>query len=241
MLEILSLKFPLFVGIIAAGVHVLTGPDHLAAVTPLVFETKKGHWKIGLLWGIGHIAGMLLIGLLFFLFKDYIPVEAISKHSEQLVGFILIGLGLWAFYRIKTQKYKHAHPHSHSSEGSGTYMHVHEHNHNQQADNHTHSHKKTVRQNSFTASFVGIIHGFAGISHFVLMLPVLGYSSKAESFEYMVGFALGTIFTMLIFAFLLGKLSKIQTDGHNKHLLANFRFWAGLLAVSIGVFWLFSN
>ena len=30
-----------FLGIIASATHVMTGPDHLAAVTPLAIENKK--------------------------------------------------------------------------------------------------------------------------------------------------------------------------------------------------------
>ena len=60
----MELTFPLFAGIIAAVLHVISGPDHLAAVTPFAVESKKKAWKIGLFWGFGHIGGMLLIGII---------------------------------------------------------------------------------------------------------------------------------------------------------------------------------
>ena len=44
-----------------------------SAVTTLI-ESKKKAWKVGLLWGIGHLTGMLAIGVLFLLFKDLIPI-----------------------------------------------------------------------------------------------------------------------------------------------------------------------
>ncbi|HPI87444.1 MAG TPA: hypothetical protein PLR01_13805, partial [Bacteroidales bacterium] len=68
----------LLTGFLAAAVHVVTGPDHLAAVTPLAIENRKKAWNIGLMWGIGHVAGMLLIGLLYLAFKSMINVEKIS-------------------------------------------------------------------------------------------------------------------------------------------------------------------
>ena len=98
------INFPLVAGTLASMLHVISGPDHLAAVTPLVIETKRKAWRIGLFWGLGHLLGMLLIGVLFLLFKDIIPVESISEYSEQLVAAVLIGVGLWAFYRIFNQK-----------------------------------------------------------------------------------------------------------------------------------------
>ena len=81
----MELSFPIFAGIIAAVLHVISGPDHLAAVIPFAIERKKKAWKVGLFWGIGHLTGMLFIGALFLAFKEMIPVEKISKHSEKLV------------------------------------------------------------------------------------------------------------------------------------------------------------
>ena len=99
------LDFALTAGLLASILHVITGPDHLAAVLPFAIETKRKAWKIGLSWGIGHLVGMITIGVLFVLFKEIIPVEKISEHSEQLVGVVLIGIGFWAFYKIcKTKK-----------------------------------------------------------------------------------------------------------------------------------------
>jgi len=89
MLQLLS-------GMIASALHVITGPDHLAAVTPLAIESKRKAWAIGVMWGLGHLLGMMLIGGLFLLFKDLIPVELISGRSEILVGIVLIVLGTWS-------------------------------------------------------------------------------------------------------------------------------------------------
>lgn len=91
-------NFPLFAGMAAAALHVVSGPDHLAAVTPLAIETRRKVWKIGLFWGFGHLVGMLLIGLLFMTFREFIPIEKISGHSEQLVGVVLIAIGPWASF-----------------------------------------------------------------------------------------------------------------------------------------------
>jgi len=57
-------------GFIASVAHVVTGPDHLAAVTPLAIDSRKKSWIVGLSWGLGHTLGMLLIGLLFVLFNS---------------------------------------------------------------------------------------------------------------------------------------------------------------------------
>ncbi len=234
--------FPWLTGITAAIVHVLSGPDHLAAVTPIVFDTKKKHWQIGLAWGTGHVIGMLLIGGLFYWFKEYIPVEKISAYGEKFVGIILIGIGLWAFYRVGHDRKHHVHPHKHK-EGSNEYMHIHEHQHSGEDHNtdHAHTHKKTAKQNNIMALFVGVIHGFAGISHFLLMLPVLGYETKTESVQYIVGFGIGIVTAMVIYTMIIGRLNKMERFSKSKKLLSNLRFYGGLAAVVVGVFWLFSN
>ena len=85
---------------LASTLHVISGPDHLAAVTPFAISSQRKGWKIGLLWGVGHLLGMLIIGGLFWSFRELIPVDSISKYSEQLVAFVLIGVGLWTFFRI---------------------------------------------------------------------------------------------------------------------------------------------
>lgn len=220
-------------GIIASIAHVLSGPDHLAAVTPLVFDTQKQHWRIGFFWGIGHIIGMLLIGVLFYFFKDSLPLESISNYSEQFVGILLIGIGLWSFYRIKNHKKNHKHPHYHE-----TKVHIHKHGH--EHTGHHHEHLTNKNTNFITALSIGIVHGFAGIAHFVLLLPVLGFETKIASLQYIFGFALGIVFAMITYTSLLTKFTKNHLRS-NKSLLYNFQFWSGLLAILIGIFWIFQN
>jgi len=230
------LNFPLIMGLLAATIHVFTGPDHLAAVTPLVFDTQKKHWKIGFSWGIGHILGMLMIGVLFYFFKDLIDVESFSKYSEKFVGFILIGLGIWAFYRIKHKKHSHKHPHIHRQNQSEILVHIHKHEHTDDA--HTHRHEEVQSSNLYTAVGVGTIHGFAGIAHFLLFLPVLGFKTKQASVLYMLGFSIGIVFSMLSYTFVIGKL---QNKSSADSFLRNFQFWSGILAIAVGVYWIFVN
>ena len=229
-------SLPIFAGILAAALHVISGPDHLAAVTPLVLETKRRAWKVGMFWGLGHLAGMLLIGILFLIFKEYIPFEKISEHSEQLVGVVLIGVGLWAFYRIFNKKTNHVHPHIHSE--NETYIHIHEHAHHHSKSHH-HTHEKPVKQ-SFLSSFgIGLLHGFAGIAHFLLLLPVLGFETKFESVQYIVGFGIGTVLAMTIYALVLAQMANYSKKSPTPLFFNGVRLAGGLFAVVIGVYWIF--
>jgi len=223
------MKIPLFIGLFAAIFHVLSGPDHLAAVTPLALERKNKYWKIGAAWGLGHVLGMLLIGLLFYFLKAYIPIHEISNYSEKFVGFMLIAIGLWAFYRIKKPK-KLTYPHHHNDT-----IHIHSVN----DSNHKHHEIKTTN-NVFLAFGIGIIHGFAGVSHFILMLPVLGYQSKWESIEYMVGFAIGIVTAMILYVSLLEKITNSSTK-KSLNTLKYLQYAGAFAAIFIGIFWIFQT
>ena len=77
----------LLIGFAAGFAHVVTGPDHLAALAP--FASRNGSaatWRLGLRWGLGHAAGVAVIGLLLWLLRDTAMVEGFSAWSERLEG-----------------------------------------------------------------------------------------------------------------------------------------------------------
>ena len=231
----MTITFPLIAGLIASMLHVIMGPDHLAAVTPFVVESKKKAWKIGLFWSFGHLAGMLAIGVLFVLFKELIPVEAISKYSEQLVGVVLIGIGAWAFYKIfkKSRVHKHLHVHGETA----PLIHKHEHSH-ETHHAHNHAHKHASKQNHFASFSIGFLHGLAGIAHFLLFLPILGFEHQWDAYTYIIGFGLGIILAMTLYAFVVGALSSLAKNGHNELFFNGIRMAGGLFAVVIGIYWM---
>ncbi|MAB47759.1 MAG: nickel transporter [Flavobacteriaceae bacterium] len=223
-------EIPLFAGIIASALHVVSGPDHLAAVTPIALESRSKVWKIGFFWGFGHLLGMLIIGLLFLAFKEAIPVEMISEHSEQLVAIVLIGIGLWSLYKLfyKERISKRPHIHTHDDD---VYLHTHEANH-QNGKHTTQTKKKQI--SSFS---IGILHGLAGVAHFLLLLPALGFESTTESVQYIIGFAIGTVVSMSVYTFILGSLTK-GSQG-NLSILKMIRLAGGLFALIVGIYWLY--
>jgi len=100
----------LIAGLTAGFFHVLAGPDHLAAVAPLAVDGDRAAWRAGFSWGLGHTAGVMLVGLLLLAFRELIPVAALSAVSERVVGVALVGVGLWGLWRARTA---HAHGHQH--------------------------------------------------------------------------------------------------------------------------------
>lgn len=195
-----------FIGFGTSVVHVISGPDHLAAVTPLALSNRLKSWLVGLSWGIGHVAGALIIGGLFIAMREFIPIELISNYSEQIVGVMLICIGIWTFWRIK---------HSH----------------------HQHSHELSTTKTFFSAITIGIIHGLAGVSHIISILPTLALPTRFDAYLYLSGFALGTIISMVAYSLLLGLIThKIAAP---KPLLFK-RIYAvgGIFAIVVGIYWI---
>ena len=233
----MNITFPLITGLIAAMLHVITGPDHLAAVTPFAIESKKKAWKVGVFWGLGHLLGMSLIGVLFLLLEELLPLEKISNYSEQLVGFVLIFIGLWAFYQIFNKKNSHKHLHVHSNNSPVIHTHPHLHSHK---NDHQHTHQNKIKHSYYTSFSVGILHGLAGIAHFILFIPILGFTSAAAATQYIIGFAIGTLLAMTVYALVIGKIASLAKKEHNEDFLKGIRLAGGLFAIIIGLYWIFS-
>jgi ABC-type nickel/cobalt efflux system permease component RcnA len=230
---------PLIYGLIASILHVISGPDHLAAVSPLAIENKLKAWLVGLGWGIGHTAGMLVVGMLFILFKDFIPVELISTSSESIVGFVLLIIGFWALWRIfgKTPKHKHLHPHTHANDHGISFTHIHTHNH-PAVNIHRHEHKKAVNQSFISASIIGLIHGMAGFSHLLGVLPTLAFKTISESAYYLIGFGVGTIISMVVFSVVLGFVAFKTDNSKRPFLFRTVQLTGAMASILIGIYWI---
>lgn len=214
----------------AAGLgHVFAGPDHLAAVAPLAVRGKEKAWVAGARWGLGHSAGVLVVGLFFLWLREVLPVNMISGWSERVVGVVLIAIGLWGL-RTLFKGRLHVHAHEHDGE-----THVHAHAHDGRSAHppahpapHAHGH---------TAFAVGTLHGVAGSSHFLGVIPALAFPTRGEAFAYMGAFGVGTILAMVLFAAFIGVMSRGFAS-------AGIRAYQGLMAVcslaavGIGCYWL---
>lgn len=235
----LASNIPIIAGSVAAFLHVIAGPDHLAAVTPLAIEEKGKSWKIGISWGLGHVFGMILIGFLFTALKEIInfPIEKFSEYSEAIVGFVLIAIGIWAFYIAFSKRKKHIHPHTHKKDNK-QFTHIHKHEHTEDAE-HQHEHKAKQKSGFYAAMGIGTLHGFAGLSHFILFLPTLAFENTANSIFYIFGFVIGTLAAMTLYAFILGIIAKKTSEINRSKLFAALRYIGGSFAIIIGIYWVY--
>ena len=114
-----------YAGFVAGFVHVLSGPDHLAAIAPYAVDGRSGAWRTGVRWGLGHATGALAVGIAVLLLRNALPVDAVSAWGERLVGLALIGIGTWGIYvalaRASPGRRTHgSHDHRHAAFTVGT-------------------------------------------------------------------------------------------------------------------------
>ncbi|HEY3158682.1 MAG TPA: hypothetical protein VGJ78_06950 [Vicinamibacterales bacterium] len=209
-------------GALAGLFHVLSGPDHLAAVAPLAVEDGRRGWFAGWTWGFGHASGVVVVALLAIAFRELLPpVDILSAWGERVVGVALIAIGLWALRRALNIA---PGPHLH---GAVRHNHVYVHTGPAWARRLGHAH----------ASFcMGILHGIAGSSHFLGVLPALALPTRGAAIEYIAAFGVGTVVAMTAFAAIMGSAGARMH--HRAALHRGMLLTAATLAIAVGGFWL---
>ena len=224
-----SLSMICLAGLAAGLIHVWSGMDHLAALTPLSFG--KGHRAAitGASWGLGHSTGVVAVALAGVALKSVMDIHDLSSVAERLVGLVLIALGAWGIRRA-LRMHLHVHIHTHDGEAH-THLHTH-------ADGHAIAAAPVSHQHTHAAVAVGTLHGFAGAGHFLAVLPAIGLRTWTESLSYLGTFALGTVIGMAGFAALIG-WSSLRAQHHGGERLAQkLMFGAGSLSISVGMAWI---
>jgi hypothetical protein len=222
------------IGIVSAGlaagmVHVLAGPDHLAAVAPLAADSgRRGSWRAGFSWGIGHTTGVFVVGLLALLLRGLLPIDALASWSERLVGVALVAVGLWGLRRA-TSLAVHSHPHTHDG-----HVHAHLHAHAGGLDAHGHG----LSHAHVHASFgFGVLHGLAGSSHVLGILPALALPTTAASTTYLLAYGVGSVVAMTLFSSAVGfTAARAHSSGPRFHRGLLYAFSSA--AILVGGAWL---
>lgn len=213
-------------GLGAGAAHVFAGPDHLAAIAPLAVDQRRSTWRLGLLWGLGHSGGVWGLALLALLFREALPIDLMSSWSERLVGFVLIGIGLIGLRRLFAV---HVHSHVHEHDGE-RHAHIHLHEH-QTGDDH-----QVVHCHSHSALGIGALHGLAGTSHLLGVIPALLLPTRVEAAIYVITFGLGSIIAMSAFSWVMGMIAdrlQLQGDRAYRRLLGG----SCALSIMIGCYW----
>ena len=207
-------------GFSAGAVHVVSGADHMVAMAPSSMRKPRIALIDGLAWGIGHSAGVLILSILAILAKDLINIELMSSYAEFFVGLSLLIVGFLAI-RTSLKVNIHMHQHMHGEESSHNHFHFHSPG-NKLHLSHTHA-----------ATGLGVLHGFAGASHLVAVIPVLALPLLG-AIAYLVAYLLGSVFAMG--CVVLG--ISFATSKANKMFYPFLMRSIGGLSIVIGIFWL---
>ena len=183
-------------------------------------------------WGVGHASGVILVGLVSLALREVLPIHALSSWAERLVGVALIAIGLWGLHKA-FQNRVHVHEHTHDGH---THQHIHVHAHPEaghgraEQREHTHTH---------AAFAVGTLHGLAGSSHFLGVLPALAFPSWSQAVAYLSAYGIGTVAAMTGFSSAIGLVSQaivLRRAGAYRSIMVAF----SSSALGVGGYWLLS-
>jgi sulfite exporter TauE/SafE len=225
----------LLTGLLAGALHVLGGPDHLAAIAPFAARASERPGAIcaglGARWGLGHSAGVALVAALALAVRDRLPLEALGARGERAVGVVLLAIGIWGLRRALSNRV-HVHVHRHDGR-----VHAHVHVHARPAPARPQAQTEEAHVHTHAAFAVGSLHGLAGGAHFLGVLPALALPSLAASATYLAGFAAGTIGAMAGFSALVA-LSARRLE--SARLRAGWLAACSTAALATGLWWLCS-
>ena len=207
-------------GILAGLIHVLSGADHLIAMAPSAINSPKIALKNSFSWGLGHSSGVVLLTVLAIFIKDITPLNNFSNIAELLVGISLLFVGVYA---IKNSFQLSIHTHSHKHENGIAHRHYHFHMKEQKKNN----------KNSHALTGIGLLHGIAGGSHFLAILPALALS-LTNACAYLISYLIGSLISMNLFTCLISFTTLNISQKFMKRLIA----FAGGLSFSMGLFWI---
>ncbi|KAK9845501.1 hypothetical protein WJX81_008013 [Elliptochloris bilobata] len=224
-------------GLAAGCLHTLSGPDHLAALTPLTIG--RSHVRgalLGALWGFGHSIGQLLLGLLMVVLKDRFEaiVPALSKYGSVTVGLTLMVIGATGLYETLTEHAEAAAEPQVALAGAGGSVgapaaQAAAGGLRSQAPVETDA--EAVGSNARTL-FTGIVFGLQPDALFVIV-PALALPTKLAAVAYIVTFVVGTVAAMGGYAAVIGATSK-AIERKSSWMTTRLSGAASLVALSVG-------
>jgi len=143
-----------------------------------------------------------------------------NADPNQTLGISLLIVGVFA---IKNSFQLSIHSHSHKHENGIAHRHFHFHV-REQKNNNKHSHALTG---------LGLLHGLAGGSHFLAVLPALALPLTSACL-YLISYLIGSLISMNLFTCLISFTTFKASQKFIKRLITV----AGGLSFSLGLFWI---
>jgi hypothetical protein len=198
-------------------------PDHLAAIGVLAAEAQGARRSalLGALWGVGHSAALLLVGLALAALSTGMP-ERLADALELAVSLMLIVLGTRAVVRAaRSGRLGRAIPHAHGVTGRS----------HSAARDHVHLGRFVLARRPL---LIGMIHGLAG-SGALTALVVAELPGAAARLSFMALFGIGSMLGMAAVSGLVGwPLARVLRRPAAARMVAAS---AGASCALVGVVW----
>ncbi|MCM3872953.1 MAG: hypothetical protein ND895_19910 [Pyrinomonadaceae bacterium] len=223
---------------LAFGLKHATEADHIVAVSTIVSE-HRSLWRsviVGALWGVGHTASLVVVGIVVLALRVVIP-DWVASWLEFGVALMIMGLGIGALMRaLRNRREFHLHRHQHNG-----VSHIHVHFHDRETEHAgpvaTHSHAVSVV--GIKPFLVGAMHGLAGSA--ALMLLVLAQTqSLILGLVYLGVFGVGSIFGMVFMSGLVG-LPFVLTSRRLSGIHYGLQTLAGALSIVFGLWYAYET
>jgi hypothetical protein len=196
------------------GLQHATDSDHVVAVTTVVARERRigAAARIGVLWGLGHSATVLVLG--GAMVATGVVISARSAQAlEMCVAAMLVALGAAGLRRAFAAQ--------------------------RLASNHDHARPATTASGStFRASLrpltVGVVHGLAGSA--AIALAVLAtIQQRTTALGYLATFSFGTIVGMSLVTALISTPIAVATKRVDPKWLVRLGAVAGLASIGFGL------
>jgi high-affinity nickel permease len=152
----------------ALGLRHASDPDHLVAVTSLVAGSDSGTrdaTRLGIWWGAGHAATLVLIGLPLIALKSSLPTW-LESAAERGVGVVILVLAVRVILKWLRGDYRAGRHRHRGAPVDVTAEKAHRHLRRGEVSAHGHRPVRTPRQ----ALAIGFLHGLAGTGAIVVLL-----------------------------------------------------------------------
>lgn len=220
------------------GLKHATEVDHVVAVSTIVSEHRSVFRSalVGGLWGLGHTASLVIVGVLVLVFRVTIPAP-VAKWLEFGVALMIITLGTIAVLRVLRKRADvHLHRHSHAGQ---SHVHIHFHEQRTKQVGAASSHSHAISEVGFKPLLVGAMHGLAG-SAALTLLVLTQIQSVSLGLVYLGVFGIGSTVGMLLMSGLIGlpfALSARRISGLNFGL----QTLAGALSIAFGLWYAYET
>src|SRR5205823_15044364 len=99
-------------------------------------------------------------------------------------------------------------------------------------------HPSAHAHHTHAALGIGVLHGLAGSSHFLAVLPSLALPTRSQAITYLATFALGTILSMATFSTMMSIVAQ-RFERNSLKVYRGLMCACSIAAMAVGCFWLF--